>query len=354
MDTTLIESIERKSKEISKDDIATLPWIEKYRPSSLNDIISHTSVISTFKKFIKIKTFNHMLLYGPPGTGKTSTIIASAKELYGKYYPFMTMELNASDERGIEVVRTRIKQFVVSDNVFFGEAPEERKGVFKMVILDETDALTQDAQAILRKVVEEYTSNARFCLICNDIRKITDALKSRCTVFRFPPLQKSQMISRTMDIAKKESLDYTKEGIELIIEKSQGDMRKVLNTMQAVNLTYKYIDKDAVQTCLGLPKENDIINLLECAINKPFDDSFFIVKELQENMGLSLVDIIDEICDLVTNNIMHKNNVKCLTKLSTKDKASILNQMRYVQYNLTTLSSEKIQLGSFIGILKIK
>lgn len=354
MELVLEETIDRKPIRKKKENTDNLPWIEKYRPSSLNDIISHTSVISTFKKFIKMKTFNHMLLYGPPGTGKTSTIIACAKELYGKYYPFMTMELNASDERGIEVVRTRIKNFVISDNVFFGSNPEERKNIFKMVILDETDALTQDAQAILRKVVEEYVANARFCLICNDIRKITDALKSRCTVFRFPPLNKKQMFKRTIDIAKREELNYSKKGIELTIEKSHGDMRKVLNTLQAVNLTYQEITSTSVISCLSLPKKTDLEAILISALNDSFVDAYSKIKEAQDKMGLSLGDIIDEVADIIVNDILENNKLKCLKKITIKQKASLINQLRFIQYNLTTLSSEKIQLGTFIGIFKMK
>lgn len=354
MELILEETIDRKPSRKKKVDHDNLPWIEKYRPNSLNDIISHTSVISTFKKFIKMKTFNHMLLYGPPGTGKTSTIIACAKELYGEYYPFMTMELNASDERGIEVVRTRIKDFVISDNVFFGKNPEERKNIFKMVILDETDALTQDAQAILRKVVEEYISNARFCLICNDIRKITDALKSRCTVFRFPPLNKEQMVKRTIDIAKKEDLTYSKKGIELTIQKSHGDMRKVLNTLQAVNLTYQEITATSVINCLSLPKKTELEGLLTSAIEDSFSEAYAKIKESQDKMGLSLGDIIDEVTDIIVDNILEKNKIKCLKKINLKEKASFINQLRFIQYNLTTLSSEKIQLGTFIGIFKLK
>ena len=194
-------------KIIDKNDV--IPWIEKYRPSKLSNIVSQNNIINILKIYLKNKTIPHLLFYGPPGTGKTSVILSYAKELYKDKYPYMVMELNASDERGIEVVRNRIKQFVMSDNVFY-DIKNKKSKIFKLVILDETDAMTDDAQAILRHIVERYTDNARFCLICNYIKKINPALLSRCTSFRFSPIGSEEMKKKLIKIIKKEEIPYKK------------------------------------------------------------------------------------------------------------------------------------------------
>ena len=169
-----------------------LPWVEKYRPNSLDDLIAHEEIITILNKLIESNKLPHLLFHGPPGTGKTSTIIACAKKMYGPSYSSMTLELNASDDRGIDVVREQIKEFAGTKKLF-------STGV-KLIILDEADAMTQDAQSALRRVIEKYTSNTRFCMICNYVNKIMPALQSRCTRFRFAPLRPEQITSRLQDI----------------------------------------------------------------------------------------------------------------------------------------------------------
>ncbi len=148
------------------------PWSEKYRPSKINDVIYHKRIINILEKYIITGRLPHLLFYGPPGTGKTSSIVAFAKQYYGNDFDTMTMILNASEERGIETVRNRIKQFVMTR----GFMDEETTPKFKLVILDEIDAMTDDAQAILRKIIENYVKNVRFCFICNYLKKINPAI----------------------------------------------------------------------------------------------------------------------------------------------------------------------------------
>lgn len=324
-----------------------LPWIEKYRPKLLDDIISHEQIVHTFKIFIKEKNLPHLLLYGPPGTGKTSLITAYAKELYGEQYQFMVMELNASDDRGIEVVRTKIIKFVMSKNLFASNSNINTK----LVILDETDAMTNDAQDILRKVIEEYTNTARFCLICNYIQNIKSALQSRCTKFRLVPLNKVHIKKRILNLIKKEQIKMTTSGIDTIIKRSNGDMRKVLNNLQATSMAYDIINEKNVNTCLGYPGRNHIETIINYLINSPFKEAYNNILFLKKSQGLSINDIITEIHDIIvefviTNNSFNKN----IEKLTLNQIIQIFKKMKLIEYNQSVNTTENIQLSALISV----
>ena len=332
----------------------TLPLIEKYRPSTLNDIVSHEEIISTLRIFIKNRCLPHLLFYGPPGSGKTSTITATAKELYGKYFDFMVMELNASDDRGIEVVRNKIKQFVMSKNVFFGKTVEDREDIFKLVILDETDAMTNDAQAILRKIIEEFTNNTRFCLICNYIQNISPALQSRCTRFRFSPIGNDDIKNKIIEISEKEEMTVTNVGIDVIIKRSRGDMRKVLNILQSVSMSYPIINEKNINTCIGHPRKNEIIQILNLLINESFENSYNGIVKIKNENGLSLGDIITEIHDILVEYIITSTttyeNVK---KFDIEIMTNILDKLRGIEFNHSVNTIENIQISGLISIFKL-
>lgn len=332
----------------------TLPWIEKYRPSTLNEIVSHDEIISTLRIFIKNRCLPHLLFYGPPGSGKTSTITATAKELYGKYFDFMVMELNASDDRGIEVVRNKIKQFVISKNVFFGKNVEDREDIFKLVILDETDAMTNDAQAILRKIIEEYTNNTRFCLICNYIQNISPALQSRCTRFRFSPIGNNDIKNKIIKITETEDIAITNTGIETIIKRSKGDMRKVLNILQSVSMSYSIINEKNINMCIGHPRKQEITKILNFLINKSFEDSYNNIIKIKNEYGLSLGDIVTEIHDIIVDYIITSTTTyEDIKKLNIKTMASILDKLRVIEFNHSVNTIENIQIGGLISIFKM-
>uniref|UniRef100_A0A8L0DRN9 Replication factor C (activator 1) 5 n=1 Tax=Oncorhynchus mykiss TaxID=8022 RepID=A0A8L0DRN9_ONCMY len=283
-----IESIQMASIGKIPLQSRNLPWVEKYRPQTLDDLISHKDILSTIQKFISEDRLPHLLFYGPPGTGKTSTVLASAKQLYKeKEFNAMVLELNASDDRGIDVVRGPILSFASTRTIF-------KKG-FKLVILDEADAMTRDAQNALRRVIEKYTENTRFCLICNYLSKIIPALQSRCTRFRFGPLSQDQMIPRLEFVIQQESIDVTPDGMKAIVTLSSGDMRRSLNILQSTSMAYGKVTEDNVYTCTGHPLRSDIANILDWSLNKDFTSAYNQILQLKTLKGLALHDILTEV-----------------------------------------------------------
>lgn len=316
-----------------------LPWIEKYRPVSLDLILSHDSIRASLKTFIQKKCLPHLLFYGPPGSGKTSMIMACVKELYGESLPFMVKELNASDDRGIEVVRSVIKHFVMSQNVFYGKDST----IFKMVILDEADAMTSDAQAILRKIVEKYGITTRFCLICNYIQNIDPALQSRCTKFRFAPLDKKNIIKKINEIVSLESLSITETGIDTIIKRSNGDMRKILNILQSTHMAYDIINETNINKCLGYPRKNMMGIIINSLTKDIFSNCYRDILAIKKKYALSVSDIIEEIQILLTDK-------SPFTQIET---IKILDKLRLIEYNVALNTSDTIQITALIGIFKL-
>ncbi len=330
-----------------------LPWIEKYRPDNFDNIISHNNIISILKKYKKNTSLPHLLFYGPPGTGKTSVILTYAKELFGKYTPYMVMELNASDERGIEVVRSRIKQFVASDNTLYSyRMKSKNKNIFKLVILDETDAMTDDAQKILRSIVEKYTSNARFCLICNYIKKINPALQSRCSAFRFSPINNKDMKNKIIEILNKEKVTYDKKGIDLVINNSNGDMRKALNILQSVSMSYNKINIKTVSSSLGCMKKSDIKYIFNLLINNSFTKSYNSMNDMIYKNSISLMDIITPIYEIIFNMIFYKkdfNGILFDDNLSLK----LISDLSMIEYNSFSSIYDNVQILSVIGLFNL-
>ncbi|KAK1156502.1 replication factor C subunit 5 [Huso huso] len=312
-----------------------LPWVEKYRPQTLQDLISHQDILGTIQRFISEERLPHLLFYGPPGTGKTSTILACAKQLYKeKEFNSMVLELNASDDRGIDVVRGPILSFSSTRTIF-------NRG-FKLVILDEADAMTQDAQNALRRVIEKFTENTRFCLICNYLSKIIPALQSRCTRFRFGPLSQEQMVPRLEYVIEQESVDVTPDGMKAIVTLSNGDMRRSLNILQSTNMAYGKVSEDTVYTCTGHPLKSDIANILDWMLNKDFAAAYNNIMELKTLKGLALHDILTEIHLLV-----HRVDFPASVRIH------LLIKMANIEHRLASGTSEKIQLSSMIAAFQV-
>lgn len=273
------------------------------------------------------------MFYGPPGTGKTSTILACARKLYGKAFKAMVLELNASDERGIGVVRNQITSFAGTRKLF-------SSGV-KLIILDEADALTKDAQAALRRVIEKYSRTTRFCLICNYVSKIIPAIQSRCTRFRFAPLRLEQMRAKAEEIAKAENVSITPDGMNACLRLSGGDMRKLLNAMQAAHLAFDSVDETAVYNCLGQPLPTDIAFAFGTLMNDDVKTSFNKIWNLAVNKGLALTDILEKLVEAY---------VQQGVDLPPAVREYMLEKLADVQFRLSGATSDRVQLGAMVGV----
>jgi len=213
------------------------PRIEKYRPANLSEVEGHHDILATINKFVDTNRLPHLLLYGPPGTGKTSTILALARRIYGaENMRQMVLELNASDDRGIDVVREQIKTFASTKQIFtMASSSGARTALagYKLIILDEADAMTNTAQMALRRIMEKYTANTRFCIIANYAHKLSPALLSRCTRFRFSPLKEADIRHLVERVIDDEKVKMLPAATDALVTLSKGDMRRALNVLQA-------------------------------------------------------------------------------------------------------------------------
>lgn len=230
----------KDSKENKNIDNSHIPWIEKYRPNSIREMYQSENIIQMSDTIIKTGEMTHLLLYGPPGTGKTSVILALCKELFGEYYRDRVLEFNASDDRGINAVRELISHDARKYVAPIITAEKKKIPGFKVIILDEADLMTEEAQDALRVIIEQYSGVTRFCFICNYINKITDAIKSRCTSVYFKKLEHDAAHKKLKSIMKSEKMVLSDEIIDTLIEVSQGDMRKAIGYLQNTKYLYHY------------------------------------------------------------------------------------------------------------------
>ncbi|CAA0809961.1 Replication factor C subunit 5 [Striga hermonthica] len=314
-------------------DTKATPWVEKYRPQSLEDVAAHRDIVETIDRLANGNRLPHLLLYGPPGTGKTSTVLALARKLYGNQLHNMVLELNASDDRGIDVVRQQIQDFASTQSFSFGA-----KSSVKLVLLDEADAMTKDAQFALRRVIEKYTKSTRFALICNNVNKIIPALQSRCTRFRFAPLDYVHVMERLKHVIKAEGLDVPENGMKALVRLSNGDMRKALNILQSTHMASQQITEEAVYLCTGNPLPRDIEQICHWLLNEPFACSCKRISEIKTRKGLALLDIVREITMFVFK-----------IKMPPEIRIQLINEMADIEYRLTLACNDKLQLGSLIA-----
>jgi replication factor C subunit 3/5 len=280
-------------------------WIEQYRPLKFDDIIGQENNIKILSTLIENNSLPHLLLYGKSGTGKTSTIISLVNKLYGDSKTFMLLTLDASDDRGINSVREEIKGFAEKKTLY-------DKGI-KLIILDEADSMTFDAQFALRRIIEKYSNNTRFCLICNYNNKIIPALRVRCLNLKFNSIDQKSMQAKLNFIIKKKNIRIKNDSLDIIIDYSNGDLRKAINFLQNVSLQNKNITKKLCMENIGLPSNTVLNKFFNYIIDVKKDYNYLInfISKHFKNKGYSLNYILKELNLFLINNIdkIDENNI---------------------------------------------
>jgi len=262
-------------------------WVEKYRPMKLEDVFGQEETVERLKSYVSSRNLPHLLFTGPPGVGKTASAVSIAKEMFGEFWAENFTELNASDERGIDIVRNKIKTFAKTAPI--GGAS------FKIIFLDEADALTNDAQSALRRTMEKYSSNCRFILSCNYSSKIIEPIQSRCAIYRFRSLTDDAVSKRIRFIAEAENLTVTDGGVKSLVYVSGGDMRKAVNSLQAVAFIQKNIDEETVYKITATARPEEVLELIQTALAGQFKEAREMLNALVFEQGLSADDVINQI-----------------------------------------------------------
>ena len=307
-----------------------LVWAEKYRPQKLSEIINQTHVSERIKAFVKEKNIPHLLFAGAAGTGKTTMALALAHELYGKSWQQSILSLNASDERGIDIIRGKVKDFARTKPL--GDVS------FRIILLDEADALTQEAQQALRRTMEGFTSVSRFILIGNFSSKIIEPIQSRCAVFRFKALTNPDIKKFILRIVEGEKLKISDDAIEAVIYLSEGDLRKVTNLLQASAILSEKITEDVVYDVASQAKPDDVKDMLEAAIKGKFEEARKMLQNMLLRQGLAGSDVIREI---------HRQLYSL--EISEEEKVKLIEKTGEYEFRLSEGSSDLIQLEALLA-----
>ncbi len=309
---------------------ATGMWVEKYRPQKLSDIVNQTEIIGSLESLIKDPTdMPHLLFSGSAGVGKTTAAMCISNQILGEYAKEYTLELNASDERGIGMVREKVKKF--SRFAGMADAP------FKLIILDEADEMTNDAQTALRRIIEDTAQYCRFILIANNISKIIEPIQSRCAAFKFTTIPEEDVINRLAEIAKKEKLKADKKGLQAICEYSEGDMRHAINLLQAT-ASIGDVTEEHVKASAGLTKTTDVDAVLKMALSGKITDAREKMIELIKVYGMSESDFLKYL-----NSAVFKSKHAKLSQ--------ILESIAKYDYRILVGANPEIQLSALLAEL---
>jgi len=307
-------------------------WIEKYRPKTFEEVVDQEEVIEGIRNLLKdVNEMPHLLFAGPPGTGKTTLALIIARELYGETWREYTLELNASDERGINVIREKVK-------VFSQYFTPSKGAPFKLVILDEADMMTSEAQTALRRIMEIFSRTTRFILICNYLNRIITPIQSRCAIFRFKRVPKELVIEHLNKISKKEGFNLSKEVLEKIYDVSEGDLRKAINLLQsASHLSDGSPSIQDIDELVGKLAPETIIKLIENIRLRNFMDAVNLLLDYKASTGVDGQEIIRIILsEMISENMLTPRVAEILAKY---------------EYRLAEGANEDIQLTAMLAEL---
>lgn len=319
-------------------NIMSILWVEKYRPINLNEISSQEHVINSLRKTLFNKNIPHLIFFGPAGCGKTSTIIALAKELFKTEYSNRVIELNASDERGINVVREKIKIYAKQTITNKNDIPP-----WKLIILDEADTMTSDSQCALRRIMEEYSKITRFCIIGNYCNKIIDPIVSRCALFRFKPINQEHILKKLKYICNQENFNISLEVLNKIIKISRGDLRKAINLLQNYyNIFQNNFNVTLLNEFSGFIPEETFNNLIENIYNKNYNNVDNIINKI----------ILDGYSLVLQISLFH-NYILNTDKLSSIQKSNIMIKLAEIDQNLIEGCDEYISFYNLVYFIMI-
>ena len=305
-------------------------WTEKYRPKEFSEIKGQDEIVKRVESFVKTGNMPHLLFSGPAGVGKTTLALVIVKQLFKDEWRENFLELNASDERGIDVIRQKVKDFARTKSI--GDVP------FKIIYLDESDALTREAQQALRRTMENYTQTTRFILSCNYSSKILDPIQSRCAVFKFKPIPKQDILKIIDEIAQKEDLEITNDAKEALYQVSGGDCRKLENIMQSTASLTKKIDEQTIYSVASFAEPKDIQKILELCTEKNFQEARKLLLETMIKQGLSGIDIIKQIQKEAWN-----------TNITDTAKLEMIKACGEAEFRMIEGSNEYIQLEALLA-----
>lgn len=310
-------------------------WTEKYRPKSFEEIKGQKEIVKRVKAFVEHKNMPHLMFSGPAGVGKTTLALVIARQLFGESWKNNFLELNASDERGIDIIRNKVKDFARTRAI--GDVP------FKIIYLDECDALTKEAQQALRRTMENYTQTCRFILSCNFSSKIIDPIQSRCAVFRFKLLMKDEIIDLINHISQQESLDIDDGAKNALFDVANGDCRRIENILQSSAVIAQKIDESLIYDMASAARPEELKKVLEKAIASDFIGARNLLLDVMLNYGLSGLDVIRQIQKEAWN-----------VEVEAKKKLEFIDKCGEIEFRMVEGSDEFIQLEAllaFAGLL---